>query len=1007
MNRYFLGIACLQLISIITPVNPISTFGPLIVIFGISAAKELVDDRQRAAADKLANQRECNVLRNGVFQPVPSSDINVGDIVRLYEDDQVPCDLLLLHTSNPLGICFVQTANLDGETNLKKKFIPSGFGSNVVIEDFRGICECSSPNANVYSFDSRLWITPKEKSQLLSGDAISINVDQLLQQTIRIKNTEHVTGLAVYTGNQTKFSMNKDVPPLKWTLVDALVNKLAIILFIFQLGLVVVFGGVGLSWKSNNGLNHSYLWYRTDESWYEFIIIPARFLLLNSTIIPISLKVTLDFCKLFYAKLINWDAELHEPGEEPARANNTSINENLGQIQYVLSDKTGTLTENVMSFQYGSIGGNLFSLDEKGNEKVFSLSDAVKKRQKDPLLFLLNIALNNGIIPEKTQSGKIIYKGASPDEEALVRAAAEAGVTLISKDGPNVDLSINGEIRKYVLLQELEFTSDRRRSSMVVRDLATGALILYCKGGDDRIFERLAPGQDKFELESHLDRFSKDGLRTLVFGYKDLEEKEFMEWAHTFKQANNEVEDREKCVAAACELIETSIYICGASAIEDRLQRGVPETIANLREAGIRFWMLTGDKYNTALQIATATNLRKPDGPYSKLYDITGSHPEEVLEKLTQYLADVKELVPRDDYDICVVLAGSVVPFALDPMCKQKLLELTLLANSVVCCRVAPRQKAEMVNLVKNDGKMTLAIGDGGNDVSMIQAAHIGVGIRGKEGLQAARASDFQFNYFRYLNRLLLVHGRYSYIRSSFVSQYSYYKSFLFCFFQIVFGFLSGFSGSSLFNSACITAYNSVLFFPIVTFVFDRDISPRCALENPRCYRPCIQGESFTLGSYGLWMLRGFYQGIVMFVFLLGIYGVNYHHAADGTPADYESIGVMFFCVYLWVQTFTLLLELKSITWINLVVIWGFHFLTLLCLQLFNTLIGFNSLLPLYSATHVFIDPVFWLASVVVTVIAVAPVTIIQILRFNYYPSFADRLRYQEITEDKNVSSIQ
>lgn len=840
INRYFLFIAFLQLISVITPVSPISTFGPLLVIFAVSAIKELVDDRGRAAADRLFNGTKFTVIRDGGEKLVCSSEIHVGDLVRLKENDQVPCDLALIETSSANGTCYIQTANLDGETNLKCRIVPAKIDglTRPQVDNFRGVVECAHPNSKLYEFNSRMWVDvsgvgPGELPS--NAESISLSGEQFIQQTTMIRNTEYITGVAVYTGNETKFSRNKDNPPIKWTKADALINKLAIMLFIFQILLVVVLGYLGLQWKEDYGRALSYLRYpsKDDEEFYVFLIIPARFLLLNSTIIPISMKVTLDLCKLFYAKFINWDMQLHEPGEEPAKANNTSINEDLGQIEYVLTDKTGTLTQNVMVFKLASIQGKVYSLGaQKSQEQlvsraftVHSMKKALDEGNEEVFNFLLNIVLNNGIIPDH-KDGKIVYKGPSPDEEALVQAAADIGFVLLRKDGPNIDISYQGVVLKYLVCQELEFSSDRRRSSMVIRDLESGGLHIFTKGADDRIFARLADTEDSTGLNTDIESFAKEGLRTLVFGYRTVDDEEFIEWLEIFQKANSEIHGREEAVAKACEIIEHGFLLTGASAIEDKLQDGVPETIADLRAAGIKFWMLTGDKYTTAVQIANSCNLKQIDGPNTRLFEINGDSEQAVGVCINDALRNLDSLDIPSDYNVTVILRGRTLPYCLDKDNVTWFLKLTTQADAVICCRFLPRQKADIVKLVRDAGHMTLAIGDGGNDVVMIQAAHIGVGIRGKEGLQAARASDFQFNYFRYLKRLLLVHGRSSYLRTAFVAQYSYYKSFLFCFFQIAFAYFSGFSGSSLFNSACITAYNSVLFFPIVTYVFDRDLSP-------------------------------------------------------------------------------------------------------------------------------------------------------------------------------------
>lgn len=481
-NRYYLLIACLQLISIITPVSPVSTWAPLIVVFAIAAAKEGLDDRGRAQQDRQANERLYSVVKDGELQELASESIRVGDVVRISDGEQIPCDLLLLATSEPDGSCLVQTMNLDGETNLKtRRALPDVQALDVAeVERFDGVVQCLPPNASVYRFDARLWMSAATLHD--RDQALSLQGEQLLQQTITLKNTEFVYGLVIYTGGDTKFSQNMGKTHVKWTKVDAYINYIAVCLFIFQLVLVVIFGTIGNVWKDVNGERHYYLLYSLSSGWYTFCIIPLRFLLLNSTIIPISLKVTLDVCKFYYSRFINWDlrmfANADDPTKdyEPAKANNTAISEDLGQIEYVLSDKTGTLTENNMVFRSCSAGGRVFDeRDCRPGGRLYNLcADAKSKGGSAELDLILNFVLNNAVVPTRDASNHMRFQSPSPDEEALVEAAAVAGVKLVSRDGPNLEVNIHGRVENYLILHELSFTSDRRRMSVVVRNRSVG-----------------------------------------------------------------------------------------------------------------------------------------------------------------------------------------------------------------------------------------------------------------------------------------------------------------------------------------------------------------------------------------------------------------------------------------------------------------------------------------------------------------------------------------------------
>jgi magnesium-transporting ATPase (P-type) len=240
------------------------------------------------------------------------------------------------------------------------------------------------------------------------------------------------------------------------------------------------------------------------------------------------------------------------------------------------------------------------------------------------------------------------------------------------------------------------------------------------------------------------------------------------------------------------------------------------------------------------------------------------------------------------------------------------------------------------------------------------------------------------------------VHGYYSFERTGFVGQYSYYKSFLFCFFQIAYGFYTGFSGNSLFDSACITAYNVLLFFPIISFVLDQDLSPSYLMKNPDAYKEGQQGINFNMKTYLMWNFRGLVQGFIMFLISIYCYQYNFSHANGGYQIDYDSLGMVVFFAYLWLQTITLFLELKYITMTNFIVIWFFHFLSIGLMIGLNYWLGFQSLHPYYATTMAINDPSLWLSNLLTVVFCLIPVIAFKYIRNNYFPSKIDLLRRKE-----------
>ncbi|KAJ6958988.1 phospholipid-transporting ATPase 2 isoform X1 [Populus alba x Populus x berolinensis] len=708
MNQYFLLIACLQLWSLITPVNPASTWGPLIFIFAVSATKEAWDDYNRYLSDKKANEKQVWIVRKGIKKHIQAQDICVGNLVWLRENDEVPCDLVLIGTSDPQGLCYIETAALDGETDLKT----------------RGVIECPNPDKDIRRLDANLRLFPP----FIDNDVCPLTIKNTILQSC-------------YLRNETKLGMSRGIPEPKLTAMDAMIDKLTGAIFVFQIVVVMVLGIAGNVWKDTEARKQWYVLYPDEGPWYELLVIPLRFELLCSIMIPISIKVSLDLVKSLYAKFIDWDREMIDlETDTPSHATNTAISEDLGQVEYILTDKTGTLTENKMVFRICCISGNFYGNEAGDASKDKQLLNAISSGSPDVVRFLTVMAICNTVIPVQSKTGAILYKAQSQDEDALVHAAAKLNMVLVCKNGNILELRFNTSAIQYEVLETLEFTSDRKRMSVVVRDCQNGKILLLSKGADEAILPYASPGQQTRIFNEAVEQYSQLGLRTLCLAWRELKEDEYEEWSSMFREASSTLVDREWRIAEVCQRLERDLEVLGVTAIEDRLQDGVPETIYTLRKAGIHFWMLTGDKQNTAIQIALSCNFISPE-PKGQLLLIDGKTEEEVGRSLERVLLTMRTTA-SEPKDVAFVIDGWALEIALKHYWKA-FTELAILSRTAICCRVTPSQKAQLVQILKSCDYRTLAIGDGGNDVRMIQQADIGVGISGREGLQAARAADY------------------------------------------------------------------------------------------------------------------------------------------------------------------------------------------------------------------------------------------------------------------------
>lgn len=927
-NLYFLMISILSTTPI-SPVHPITNVVPLSLVLFVSLVKEAFEDWKRLQNDKAINNALIDVLQGQKWERIPWKKLQVGDIVKVKQDGFFPADILFLAGTNPDGVCYIETANLDGETNLKIRKALEKTWDYLTPEkasEFKGEVQCEQPNNSLYTFTGNL---------IIQKQTLPLSPNQILLRGCSLRNTEYIVGAVIFTGHETKVMMNAMNVPSKRSTLERKLDKLILALF-GGLFLMCLIGAIA----SGVFINRKYYYLGLGASVENQFNPSNRFLVatltmftlitLYSTIIPISLYVSIEMIKFIQStQFINKDLHMyHVETNTPALARTSNLNEELGQVEYIFSDKTGTLTRNLMEFFKCSIGGEVYGTGiteiEKGgaerrgikleevhksskavHEKGFNFDDArlmlgAWRNEPDPDAckeFFRCLAICHTVLPEGDESPeKVTYQAASPDEAALVTAAKNFGFFFyrrtpttiyvreshVEKMGKVLDVS-------YEILNVLEFNSTRKRQSVVCR-YPDGRLVLYCKGADSVIFERLGDGNGdlKKTTREHLEQFGSAGLRTLCLAYRDLSTDMYEHWNEKFIQAKSSLRDREKKLDEVAELIEKDLVLIGCTAIEDKLQEGVPSCIETLSRAGIKIWVLTGDKMETAINIAYACNLINNDMKQFIIssetdairevenrgdqVEIARFIKESVTADLKKFLEEAQQhLHTISGPKLALVIDGKCLMYALDPNLRGMLLNLSLNCTSVVCCRVSPLQKAQVTSLVKKGArKITLSIGDGANDVSMIQAAHVGVGISGLEGMQAVMASDFAIAQFRFLTDLLLVHGRWSYLRICKVVTYFFYKNLTFTLTQFWFTFQTGFSGQRFYDDWFQSLYN-VIFTAlpvIIVGLFDKDVSESLSKKYPELYKEGIRDSFFKWRVVGIWAFFSFYQSLVFYYFV-------------------------------------------------------------------------------------------------------------------------------------------
>ena len=1055
-NIYFLATAIIQSIPLISPLTSVTAIVPLLFVLMVAMIRDLIEDLSRLTYDRLNNNEEVRIYREGRFIKGTSASINVGEVILLVENEQIPSDMILIDSSLNEGMAFVETSSLDGEKNLKPKIANKnlcGFFKNnlnspeekvSLCKNFygmkiEGFCQCDYPNSDLHKLDGRINISlriKKNSKNLMveEGEEIKeinnmqfpITQIQMLLKGSILKNTDWIIGIALYTGMNNKIILNSKMPRTKISLIEKKMNKYLIGIFIILMILCLISSFIHHEkYKEHKVFYEQYILLERSINMESFITFFTYFLLLN-TLIPISLIITMEIVKITQGIFISWDVEMYSKIRHKfAKAKTVSINEELGNVNYIFSDKTGTLTSNKMEFKYCVIYGKCYEYDRKlkeinnivkennyTNEEIFSNKNFKKKSfpiTKIPRNYFINLLQKNmNVSPNISteynvndtsfidRESHIIYEfwtaiaiahecvctkvseysGVSPDDVELVKTAYEQGFTFLQSENDLREIRIGDVIQSFKVLNVLNFSSERKRMSVIIRD-KNNIIKLYSKGADCEISKRMSKNSKDdpysiFTLKC-VDKLSCKGYRSLLIAYKIINEDEYTKWNQKLKSGEMDLTKKAKIVDECYNEIEQNLELIGATMVEDKLQDKVPETIKDLRMAGIKIWVLTGDKIDTAENIALSCNLISKQQQIFRIFIHHGDtqrSKKDVFPEISNFFREFtvyengnksennnnnsnsqinfsnaqnknhKNNITNNlsisnhqnnfnnnninnDGSALNILSnngGSLVsnnigcncgifninvnsisyknnennyydtykqsPFSIiiespilngifaDEENTRKFLNIAIRASTVICCRVSPLQKSLVVKKLKKHDKtaITLAIGDGGNDVSMIMEAHLGIGIYGEEGMRAVQASDFAIGEFKFLRRLLFFHGRTNSNRISKMIIYFFYKNFVFSVVQFVYAFFCMGSGQTIIDDWFITCYNLVFTaLPLgVQAVTDFDVLESDS-ETVQKFMPLLYRESreifpiFSLFKFSFNLIKGFIFAFLIF----------------------------------------------------------------------------------------------------------------------------------------------
>uniref|UniRef100_A0A671LJZ7 Phospholipid-transporting ATPase n=1 Tax=Sinocyclocheilus anshuiensis TaxID=1608454 RepID=A0A671LJZ7_9TELE len=1016
-NAYFLFLLILQVIPAISSLSWFTTVVPLVLVLTVTAAKDATDDivSTHITCDYIQQTEDLFILCSEKWM-----NVQVGDIIKLENNQFVTADLLLLSSSEPLNLVYIETHCC--------VYVCAAISNTFVY--------CEPPNNRLDRFMGTLTFGTQK---------YSLDNERVLLRGCTLRNTDWCFGLVLFAGPETKLMQNCGKSTFKRTSIDRLMNVLVLFIFgLLALMCIILAVGNGI-WENHAGSKFNAFLPREENTAFSAFLTFWSYIIILNTVVPISLYVSMEVIRLGNSYYINWDRNMyHARTDTPAEARTTTLNEELGQIKYIFSDKTGTLTQNIMTFNKCSINGKSygqnqfhmhqlliifivdFSFNRLADPKFFfydhTLVEAIKLGLPDVHAFFRLLSLCHTVMAEEKNEGDLVYQAQSPDEGALVTAARNFGFVFRSRSPETVTIEEMGIQRSYELLAILDFNNVRKRMSVIVRN-PEGKLSLYCKGADTIIYERLHPSCSELMKVSteHLNEFAGEGLRTLVLAYKDLDEEYFSEWKQRHHESSVALEDREENLEKLYEEIEKDMMLIGATAIEDKLQDGVSHTIEQLTKAEIKIWVLTGDKQETAENIGYSCNLLREE--MNDVFFVAANSPEEVRQELSgsgrkrkwRLRTGDKWTQPGEKMSFSPLwvqlqrvkasyfLLGSLCSqaFALESNMELEFLRTACMCKTVICCRVTPLQKAQVVELVKKYKKaVTLAIGDGANDVSMIKAAHIGVGISGQEGMQAVLSSDFSFAQFRFLQCLLLVHGRWSYLRMCKFLRYFFYKNFTFTFVHFWYAFFCGFSAQTVYDEGFITLYNLVYTaLPVLGMsLFDQDVNAGWSLEYPQLYVPGQLSQYFSKRAFMMCALHSCYSSLVLFFVP---YAATYDTVRDDGKhgADYQSFALITQTCLTVTVCVQLGLDLSYWTVVNHLFVWGslgmFFILTFTMYTDGLFRLRPSSFAFIGTARNCLNQPNVWLTVALTAILCVLPVVAYRFFYSQISPTINDKVRYK------------
>ncbi|CAG0885267.1 unnamed protein product [Cyprideis torosa] len=1104
---YFLVLAFLNCLPQFRSFGSEVTVFPICVLLLFTAVKDWVEDRRKVNSDAEINGSDCVVYRAGEFKKAKWRDVLVGDVIRVTCDEKIPADLLLIYSSDSFNVAYIETSNLDGESSLKQRnTVPLHQQSSVSLGAQKHFdpsilvdhtIECSPPVPRITRFYGNLFAP--------DGSPITLGAVNLLPRDCVLRNTNYVIGIAIYTGGHTKSMLNTGPQQYKRSFAEKRLDGdiLLMLLILCILCVVSTVGNLAWEWRAGKFLE-MYLYPEEGNLATLIIISFIRNAIIFQNVLPISLFIMMEFCRLWYGYDLMSDQDLRV-GNRQLQCRTFKLLEDLGMVQHIFSDKTGTLTQNAMVFRRCHVTGQSFdhqvvdiapeSFKEEGsnpsltrrrrrkmavetNQSLFKEMEALSKISDPRTLkgkeadlwefFLLLVTCHTVMVsrtmrdrtgrprifrrslgrkeltaevrrsireilstdtvssqvsfplpqlveeddefleiprksatkekqrssvapppperieaPIRTCIGHKLpqYEGESPDEIALVEFAFHYGFRLLGRQSlelricpPGIDKPLSIRI-----IQVLYFDPQRKSMSVVIRSpLRPSHLLLLCKGAESSMIPRLeASPADRQAIQKIVDDYAADGLRTLVLAKREIRVRDYVEWVKRYRTADLKdwKAQRENNLRMLYLELERDMAFLGVTGVEDRLQDGTAETIEALTEAGITFWILTGDKTGTAINVAKSCHALKQD---AVVLNISGTTAKALIASLNKAFYEIQTGPRTKQYGVSIEGRTLALLKEMDKDIQKSFCTLTSFCDTVVCSRATPIQKEDAVLLVQeHEHCLTMAIGDGANDVAMLQRAHLGIAVEGVEGAQAILASDVSIPMFRHLKKLLLVHGHNFVERIQKVPLYIIYKQMFLTLVMFWMQLYNGLSGYNMVPDICIFMFGLIWTAgPILLLgLVDRVLPDHDLLRYPPLYAQGSSQLTYNTETFWGWLGWAYYQSLIAFFM------------ARLTFPDAEALefGVVITTSIVWIANFTLFFVANTVTYMliwsvacSILVFYGVM-IAASCID-YGSLEWFQVHLLHGVIADLFLDSRFYLVTVISVVASILPLCVYRAL---------------------------